>query len=50
MLQLGLYLSFLIDDYLRFKCHTCQKKIKFTDFFIKQNNFYYCSKDCYEFI
>lgn len=50
MLQLGIYISMLIDDYIRLKCHTCNKKIKFTDFFIKHRKFYYCSKECYEFI
>ena len=36
MLQLGIYINMLIDDYLRIKCHTCHKKIKFSDFFIIQ--------------
>ena len=50
MLQLGIYINILIDDYLRLKCHTCHKKIKFKDFFILQKKNYYCSKECYEFI
>lgn len=49
-MQLGIYISMLIDDYIRIKCHTCHKKIKFMDLFIIQDKFYYCSKECYEFI
>ena len=32
-------------------CHVCNQKINFNNnFYKKQGNFYYCSKQCYTFI
>ena len=40
-----------ISKYTNIKCHICNKSYKIEeDFYKKQNKFYYCSKQCYEFI
>lgn len=40
----------IILDILHYKCHGCLRQIKFSNFYKKQNKFFYCSKDCYYFI
>jgi len=44
---------FLLDDYLNIHCHSCLCKINLEHIiykkYIKQNKFYYCSKECYNF-
>ena len=42
------------NNYINIKCHSCLCKISINNLFnkkiIKQNKFYYCSKECYDFI
>lgn len=33
----------------KIKCHCCNKTFNI-NFYKKQSNFYYCSKNCYEYI
>ena len=40
---------FHILDLSNINCHCCNKKFDFS-FSIFQSNFYFCSKDCYNFI
>ncbi len=39
-----------INKFLDYKCHTCNKKIKFLDNYIMNKKFKFCSKKCYNFI
>lgn len=53
-----MHISKLNDDVLyiilkdcKIICHVCNKKYNFKRvFYKKQNKFYYCSRECYEFI
>ena len=53
-----MHISNLNDDVLyiilkdcKIICHVCNKKYNFKrEFYKKQKNFYYCSRECYEFI
>ena len=38
-----------ILEYTGNTCHTCNKQITL-DFYLKQSKYYYCSKDCYNFV
>lgn len=41
----------IILDNCKIKCHVCNKKFDFINlFYKKQNKFYYCSRECYEFV
>lgn len=40
----------LIFDFIKVKCSICNSCFYKFNLFKKQNNKYYCSKDCYEFI
>ena len=41
----------IINDFIKIKCHVCKKCYKIEgNFYKKQKIFYYCSKECYEFI
>ena len=44
---------FLLDNYLNICCHGCLKKLKLEEIidnqYKKQNKFYYCSNECYNF-
>lgn len=44
-------LIFYINNFFNVYCHTCYKQINFLDTsFKKQNKFYFCTNDCYNFI
>lgn len=41
----------IINDFIKIKCHVCKKRYKIErNFYKKQKKFYYCSRECYEFI
>lgn len=41
----------IILSQINIKCHTCNLKYTLKkSFYIKQHQFYYCSKQCYNFI
>ena len=41
----------IILNIIKIECHICKLKYNFNkNFYIKKNKFYYCSKECYNFI
>ena len=41
----------VLINQINIKCHTCNRKYKLDKgFFKKQQQFYYCSQQCYDFI
>ena len=40
---------YYIMDFLKYKCHTCQKSIYNLDFYCIQGRYQYCSEECYHF-
>lgn len=43
-------LNIILND-CKIICHVCNKNFNFKElFYKKQNKFYYCSRECYEFI
>ena len=43
-------LNIILND-CKIICHVCNKHFNFKElFYKKQNKFYYCSRECYEFI
>jgi len=40
---------YYIMDFLKYKCHTCQKPIYNLDFYCNQGRYQYCSEECYNY-
>ena len=47
--ELPIELQELILDYTGIHCHVCQSRFNI-NFYKKNNNFYFCSKACYDLV